>query len=106
MAARAGIAPGWLNDGAKGFLSEQGEFSPFLELQHLRVMLANPEYLLAMTGTGAAAGRPPQLSAVVGSMICGISVIFATGMPLSSECFRMEPSLSARYTQNVLSPAT
>ena len=32
----------------KGFLSERGEFSPFLELDHLRVMVAQPEYLLAM----------------------------------------------------------
>jgi len=32
----------------KGFLSDRGEFSPFLELDHLRVMVAQPEYLLAM----------------------------------------------------------
>lgn len=32
----------------KAFLSERGEFSPFLELDHLRVMIAQPEYLLAM----------------------------------------------------------
>jgi len=45
---RAGLGPDWLNDGAKGFLSAQGEFAPFLELDHLRVMIAQPEYLLAM----------------------------------------------------------
>jgi hypothetical protein len=48
VAAKAGIKPDWLNDGVKGFLSERGEFSPFLELDHLRVMVALPEYLLAM----------------------------------------------------------
>jgi len=48
VAVRAGIKPDWLNDGVKGFLSERGEFSPFLELDHLRVMVALPEYLLAM----------------------------------------------------------
>ena len=32
----------------KGFLSERGEFSLFLELDALRVMVARPEYLLAM----------------------------------------------------------
>jgi hypothetical protein len=32
----------------KGFLSEHGEFIRFLELAHLRVMVAQPEYLLAM----------------------------------------------------------
>jgi hypothetical protein len=48
VAVQAGIAPDWLNDGVKGFLSERGEFSCFLELDHLRVMVAQPQYLLAM----------------------------------------------------------
>ncbi len=47
-AARAGVPTDWLNDAVKGFLSERGEFTAFLELDHLRVMLAQPEYLLAM----------------------------------------------------------
>jgi hypothetical protein len=45
---QAGTQADWLNDGVKGFLSEHGEFSPFLELDHLRVMVAQPQYLLAM----------------------------------------------------------
>jgi hypothetical protein len=48
VAMQAGVQPDWLNDGVKGFLSEHGEFSPFLELDHLRVMVAQPQYLLAM----------------------------------------------------------
>ena len=48
VAVHAGIAPDWLNDGVKGFLSDRGEFSVFLELDHLRIMVAQPEYLLAM----------------------------------------------------------
>ena len=48
VAERAGLQPEWLNDAVKGFLSERGEFSPFLELDHLRIMVAQPEYLLAM----------------------------------------------------------
>ncbi len=48
VAERSGLASDWLNDGVKGFLSEQGEFAPFLELENLRVMIAQPEYLLAM----------------------------------------------------------
>lgn len=48
VAARAGVQPDWLNDGVKGFLSERGAFNPFLELEHLRIMVAQPEYLLAM----------------------------------------------------------
>jgi len=32
----------------KDYLSPRGEFDPFLELAHLRVFVARPEYLLAM----------------------------------------------------------
>jgi hypothetical protein len=48
VAARVGMDAGWLNDGVKGFMSAHGDFAPFLELDHLRVMVAQPEYLLAM----------------------------------------------------------
>jgi hypothetical protein len=48
VAARAHADPNWLNDGVKGFLSSRQDFVPFLELDHLRVMVASPEYLLAM----------------------------------------------------------
>ena len=48
VAARAGVAEDWLNDAVKGFLSEHGKFRPWLELSHLCVMVALPEYLLAM----------------------------------------------------------
>jgi hypothetical protein len=29
-------------------MSSRGDFAPFLELEHLRIMTAQPEYLLAM----------------------------------------------------------
>lgn len=48
LGARAGLRPDWLNDGVKGFMGGQGDFVPFLELDHLRVMVAQPAYLLAM----------------------------------------------------------
>lgn len=48
VAARARLDPDWLNDGVKAFMSAQGDFAPFLELDHLSVMVAQPEYLLAM----------------------------------------------------------
>lgn len=48
IAGRAGLAPDWLNDAVKGYMSERAEYRPWLELPHLRVMLAQPEYLLAM----------------------------------------------------------
>ncbi len=48
VAVQAGVESDWLNDGVKGFVSARGDFAPFLELGHLSVMIATPEYLLAM----------------------------------------------------------
>lgn len=48
VAARVGVPNTWLNDAVKGFLDERGDFDSFLELPHLRVFIARPEYLLAM----------------------------------------------------------
>lgn len=48
IAAHAGVSERWLNDAVKGYLGTRAEFDPFLELSHLRVFVARPEYLLAM----------------------------------------------------------
>lgn len=48
VANNMGIETDWLNDAVKGFLSPEGEFDLFLEYDHLRVLIAQPEYLLAM----------------------------------------------------------
>jgi hypothetical protein len=48
VADRAGVSRDWLNDGVKGYLSARGQFEPFLELPHLKVFVALPEYILAM----------------------------------------------------------
>jgi hypothetical protein len=48
VAALAGLSPDWLNESVKEFLKSKRTFAPFLELDHLRVMFAQPEYLLAM----------------------------------------------------------
>lgn len=48
VAMTARLPADWLNDSVKGYLSERGDFAPFLELPHLKVLVAQPEYLLAM----------------------------------------------------------
>ena len=48
VAIQAKVKADWLNDAVKGFMSPRGDFAPFLELDHLRIMMAQPEYLLAM----------------------------------------------------------
>jgi hypothetical protein len=48
VALQLGVKEDWLNDGVKGFLSQKGEFEPYLELSHLQVFVAKAEYLLAM----------------------------------------------------------
>lgn len=42
------LSESWLNDGVKGFMSTAGDFVDYLSLSHLCVMVASPEYLLAM----------------------------------------------------------
>lgn len=48
VAEKNNIDPYWLNDAVKGFLSNNADFSSYLELDHLKVSIAQPEYLLAM----------------------------------------------------------
>jgi hypothetical protein len=48
VAAKARVPTTWLNDAVKGYLSAQGEFTPWFERSHLRVYTAQPAYLLAM----------------------------------------------------------
>jgi len=43
-----GVSGDWLNDAVKGYLGEHPDFRPYLDLPHLRIMTAAPEYLLAM----------------------------------------------------------
>ncbi len=48
VAARAGVPDNWLNNAVKGYLSDTGTFERFLELDNLRVFVADARYLLAM----------------------------------------------------------
>lgn len=48
VASKAGAPENWLNDAVKRYLSPRGDFDGFLDLPHLKVFVAKPEYLLAM----------------------------------------------------------
>jgi len=48
VAAKEGVSDHWLNDAVKGYLSDRGSFTRFLELSHLRVFCADAKYMLAM----------------------------------------------------------
>lgn len=48
VALEARVAENWLNDAVKGYLSERGDFRRYIDHSNLRVMVASPEYLLAM----------------------------------------------------------
>jgi hypothetical protein len=48
IAAQAGVPDDWLNDAVKGFLSPRGDFDPYLDLDHVKIFVARPAYLLAM----------------------------------------------------------
>ena len=48
VAVQARVSPDWLNDGVKAYLSDKGDYAPYLALDNLTVMVAEPQYLLAM----------------------------------------------------------
>ena len=48
IADRNDIDSDWLNDGVKGFISENDEMEEFLVLSNLTICYAVPEYVLAM----------------------------------------------------------
>lgn len=48
VAIKAGVHDDWLSDAVKGYLGPRGDFDAYLELPHLKVFVARPQYLLAM----------------------------------------------------------
>ena len=48
IADEKGLADDWLNDGVKGFLTDNPPIDEFLVLDGLKVLTVAPEYLLAM----------------------------------------------------------
>jgi len=48
VAVKAGVSDRWLNDAVKGYLSPRGQYDAYLELPHLKIFVARPQYLLAM----------------------------------------------------------
>lgn len=52
IAAERGLPEDWLNDAVKGFLVDRAR-STYLELENLRVLVPEPDYLLAMKALAA-----------------------------------------------------
>ncbi len=48
MADERALAPGWLNDAVKGWLSPSGVMHTYLEMPGMRVSIPDPAYLFAM----------------------------------------------------------
>jgi len=48
VAERESYPADWLNDAVKGYLSPHGDYEPYLDLSNLKVIVASPEYMLAM----------------------------------------------------------
>jgi len=48
VAHLASVPETWLNDAVKAWLSPRGTFDSYLERPHLKVFVAQPQYLLAM----------------------------------------------------------
>jgi len=48
IAARRNLPDAWLNNAVKRYLSDRGTFDSFLDLDHLRVFVADARYMLAM----------------------------------------------------------
>jgi hypothetical protein len=57
VAAENGLPETWLNDSVKGFFSEHGTFTVYLQLEHLSVFAADAAYLLAMKCLSARIGE-------------------------------------------------
>ncbi len=60
VALASGIDERWLNDGVKGYLSERGSFSLYLELSNLSIFCADARYLLAMKSLAMRIGEEFQ----------------------------------------------
>lgn len=48
VAARAGVASHWLNDAVKGWIGTRATFDQWFDRPHLKVFVAQPEYILAI----------------------------------------------------------
>lgn len=84
----------WLNDGVKGFLVDHTR-KVFLNLSHLTVMVADPEYLLAMKALSA------RIDATDGQDIAFL--VNELGIKTVREVFEV---IEAYYPKRMIRPAT
>ncbi len=88
------LASDWLNDGVKGFLVEHSR-KVFLNLSHLVVMVADPEYILAMKSLSA------RIDATDGRDI--VFLIKTLKITAIEEVFRI---IEKYYPRRIIKPAT
>ena len=48
VSEKEGVPDSWLNDAVKGYFSDHGTFTSFLDLSHLKAFVADAKYMLAM----------------------------------------------------------
>jgi len=94
IAAEYDLPSDWLNDGVKGFLVEHSR-KVFLNLPHLTVMVAEPEYLLAMKSLSA------RIDATDGADIAFL--IKALKLSSVNEVFKI---IEGYYPRRIIKPAT
>ena len=94
IASEYGLTNDWLNDGVKGFLVEHSR-KVFLNLPHLVVMVADPEYILAMKSLSA------RIDATDGPDI--VYLIKALKITAIEDVFRI---IEKYYPRRIIKPAT
>ncbi|OGQ81988.1 MAG: hypothetical protein A2289_07690 [Deltaproteobacteria bacterium RIFOXYA12_FULL_58_15] len=106
VAAAKGCDAGWLNDAVKGFMSDRGEFEPYLDLENLKVLTAQPEYLLAMKCLSMRIGPEFHDEADVRYLLRYLNVEnYETAKEIISRYYRLErfPAKALHALEEILS---
>ncbi len=107
VAVRAGVKANWLNDAVKAYLSPSGGFDSFLELDHLNVLVAQPDYMLAMKCLAFRIGEGFQDEADIRYLLRHLGVSdYTTALALIGRFYPVErfPQKALYGLEELLSP--